>query len=127
MVAFVYAAELAAVLCFVLVFDRLGVVTVARRAFQSAVDASKTVRDAGLSDDEKERAARAASLELLGCFGSITIRSVAALAASVLLLLLFHVSGLARMSDVNSLMLSWPGIVVALAAAAAVYVAKGRM
>ena len=123
----VYGAGLAAVICFMLVFERLRVTAVARRALQTAIDASKTFRNGAATDDEKERAARAASLELFRCFGSITIRSAAALVASVLLLLLFQASGLARISEVNLLMLSWQGVLVALAAGMVVYLAKGRL
>jgi hypothetical protein len=122
-----YGAGFAAVICFMLVFERLRVSAVSRRALQTAIDISKILRNAAATDDEKERAARAASLELLRCFGSITVRSAAALVASLLLLLFLQAFGLARISEVNRLMLSWQGILVAVAAAMVVYFAKGRV
>jgi hypothetical protein len=100
---------------------------VVRRAIRSWLEASKTIRDAASSDDQKEQAARMASVDLLRSFGSITARSAAAVGASFIPLVLFQAAGLARISAVFSLMLSWDGILVALAAAALAYFAKGRL
>jgi hypothetical protein len=122
----VYAAEFAAVVCFVLAFHWFGVTTAARRAIQAGLDASKRVRNPAASDDEKEQAARAASLVLLRCFGSITARSGGALAASFLLLLIFDVTGLVRLQAVNRLVLSWQGFLIASVAVALMYLVKVR-
>jgi hypothetical protein len=122
----VYAAEVAAIVCFVLAFHRFGVTAAARRAIQSGLDASKRMRDPAASDDERERAARGASLVLLRSFGSITVRSAAALAASFLPLLIFDVTGLAHIQAVNRLMLSWQGLLIASVAVALIYLVKVR-
>jgi hypothetical protein len=119
----VYAAELTAVVCFVLAFQWFGVTRAARQAIQSGLVASRKMRDPATSDDEKEEAARAASLVLLRSFGSITIRSAAALAVSFLPLLAFEVTGLARLQAVNRLMLSWTGLLLALVVAVLMYFA----
>jgi hypothetical protein len=123
----IYAAELTAVVFFVLAFQRFGVPAAAHFAIQSGVDASRRMRDPASSDDEKEQAARAASLVLMRSFGSIAGRSAAALAASVLPLLVFDFTGLARLASVNELMLSWNGLLVALLVAAVMYVLKVRL
>lgn len=123
----VYAAELTAVVCFVLAFQRFGVPAAAHHAIQSGVDASRRMRDPASSDDEKEQAARAASLVLLRSFGSIAWRSAAALAASVVPLLVFDFTGLARLASVNELMLSWNGLLVASLVAVLMYVLKVRL
>ena len=123
----VYAAELISVVCFVLAFQRFGVPAAAQYAIQSGVDATRRMRDQASSDDEKEQAARAASLVLLRSFGSITARSVAALAVSVLPLLVFDFTGLARLASVNQLMLSLNGLLLALVAAVLMYVFKVRL
>ena len=122
----VYAAEIAAVVCFVLAFQWFGVTPAARRAVQSGLDASKRMRDPAASDDEKEHAARAASLVLLRSFGSITARSAAALAPPFLLLLILDVTGLVRLQAVNRLMLSWQGFLFASVAVALMYLVKVR-
>jgi hypothetical protein len=117
-----YGAELAAVICFVLAFRRLDLSRVARGALQSALEASRVLRSSESNDEEKERAARSASLALFRSLGSITVRSVAALAVSFVPLAVFHVAGLARISEVNRLMLSTNGIVLGVVVAALVYV-----
>lgn len=121
-----YAAAVVAVVCFAMAFDRLGVFAVARRAIESGLGASRVMRDAMLSDEEKERAIRAASLVLLRCFGSITLRSAAAVGASVLPLLAFHASGLVRLSAVNRFLLSWNGLALASGTVALLYFARSR-
>jgi hypothetical protein len=102
---------LVAIVCFAIAFEGLGILSVARRAIQSGVGATNVMR-AALSDDEKEQAARAASVVLLQCFGSITVRSAAAVAASLLPLLMFDVAGIVDLSAVNDLLLSWRGLLL---------------
>jgi len=123
----IYAAALAAVACFIIAFERLGVVAVARGAMRSALDASRVMRDARLSDEEKERAVRASSLVLLRSFGSITIRSAAALAISLLPVLALQAAGLAALPAVNRLLLSWQGLLLASVTVAVAYLARTRL
>ena len=121
-----YAAALMAVACFAIAFDRLGVASVARRAMASGVDAARVMRARVVSDDEKERAVRAASRVLIRCFGSIALRGTAALGVSLLPLLVLDVAGWVRVSAVNRLLTSWNGIVLASATVAALYFMRPR-
>ena len=120
----VYWAELTAVVCFVLVFRQLRVAAAARRAVDVGLGAARLMRDPAVSDARKEQEARAASLALLRAFGSITMRSGAALAASALPLAVFHLTGAASIAAVNQLMSSWNGLLLAVLAVAVLYAAK---
>jgi hypothetical protein len=122
----IYLAAFVAVTCFAIAFEQLGVGSVARRAIEAGVGASRVMRDTRTTDDEKERAAWRASMVLLRCFGAITVRSAAALLASLLPLLALHAAGVVRFSAVNGLLLSWGGVLLATATAALVYVARAR-
>jgi hypothetical protein len=117
----IYGSEFIAVVCFLVAFQRFGVVAVAQGAIRSGINISHVMRDRSLSDDQKEQAARRTSLVLLRDFGVITLRSGAALAVSFLPVFVMDVAGIAPISAVNRLMLSWNGIVFASAVAAVVY------
>ena len=121
-----YAAALGAVVCFAVVFRRLGVVAAARTAVETGLGAARVMRDPVMTDLEKERAVQAASLALARGFGSIAARSAAALGASLLPLLALQWMGLTRLSSVNGLLMSWNGILLASAAMTLVFFAKGR-
>ena len=122
-----YGAEFLAVVCFVIAFQRFGVADAARRAIRAGLDAGRVLSDPALSDREKEQAARKTSFVLLGDFASIAARSAAALAVSSLPVIVLHVTGVADIAAVNSLMLSWNGIVFATVVAVAIYLAATRM
>jgi hypothetical protein len=123
----IYGAELAAVVCFVIALRRFGVVAAARRGVQSGLEASRLLRDSGSSDEDKERVARAASGVLLRSFGSIAVRSAAALAVSLLPLLLLDLAGLVPIAAVNQLMLSANGVLFASATVALLYAVGVRL
>ena len=122
----IYGAALLAVVCFGLAFERLGVVAVAERALQSGLNASRILRDASLNDDDKERAVRGASLVLLRHFGAIVSRSVVALAASLVPLLVLDQTGIASLAAVNSLLFSWTGLLFASVVVGLFYLARTR-
>jgi hypothetical protein len=120
-------AALLTIVCFALALEKLGIFRVALRAVKSGRDASHVLRNSVMSDDQKEREVRALSLVLLRCFGSISVRAVAAVAASVVPLWLLHTAGIVRISAVNELLVSWRGVVLASVAIGAVHVARTRL
>jgi hypothetical protein len=106
-----YVCAGAAIACFFALLQLLGVVGEARRAIAASRDAMNTLNNASISDDEKERAAQAASLRLFGHFLQIALRSAAALAAPTLALYAADRAGLISFNDVMTAMMSWPFIV----------------
>ena len=121
-----YAAAVLAVACFAMALDRFRVFPIARRAIQAASDASRMMRDKSVEDDEKERSVRAASFVLFQSFGSITLRSVAALAVSFLPVILLQIADVVHLSAVNRLLMSWSGLLLASGTVVVVQFAKSR-
>jgi hypothetical protein len=121
-----YGAALAAIACFAIAFERLGILAVAQRVMASGLNASRAMRDATASDDEKERIARSASLVLLRSFGSITVRSALAVAASVVPVLALQSAGVVRLSAVNDLLMTWTGLLLAAIVIAAMWIPRMR-
>jgi hypothetical protein len=75
--------------------------------------AARTLKDAGLSDADKEQLLRKASTSLLGTFVSITVRAGAALGAALLPLAAFQFAGLVDVAVVAGFLATWPGILLA--------------
>jgi hypothetical protein len=125
--AAIYGAELAAVVCWVIAWWRLDVSTAARQGIHAGLDASRKLRDPASSDEDKERAARAASAVLFRSLGSIATRSIAALAVAFLPLFLLDFAGVASISAVNQLMLSLNGILFASAAVGLMYLVRSLL
>lgn len=84
------------------------------------------MRDASVTEDEKERAVRRASGALMGGFLSILWRAGLALGISLLPAWVLHTAGLARWSEVTDLLLTWRGLAITLLATLVVYSAPNR-
>jgi hypothetical protein len=110
-----FLAGFLAVVAFAAVLDRSGIVDAAAKAIRTSQDATQTLRDPSRSDDQKERAMREASLSLIVSFLSIFLRGAAGVGASLLVVVLFHASGLAPFADVTG-WLSEPLTVVFMSA-----------
>ena len=108
----VYLAAFLAVLFFVLTLELLSIVQVGARAIKTSRSAAESMRDPTLSDEDKERRTREASLTLVRCFVSIGARSLAAVGAALLPLLAFEVTGLARWTAVTGWLATWEAIVL---------------
>jgi sterol desaturase/sphingolipid hydroxylase (fatty acid hydroxylase superfamily) len=108
----IYAAAFLAVLFFVLALELSGVLQVGARAIQTSRSAAASMRNPTLSDEDKERRMQQASLTLVRSFVSIGARSLAAVAAALLPLLAFEVTGLARFTDVTGWLATWEAIVL---------------
>jgi len=121
-----YAAAVITVACFTVALDRFRVFSIARAALDAARTASRVMGDASLSDDEKERSARTASLTLFRSFGSIAWRSALAVALSILPAGLLQIANLARFSAVNDVLMSWSGLALATTTVAVLGYARSR-
>jgi hypothetical protein len=97
----IYLAGFLAVAVFVAALDASGIEGAAARAMDTSRGATEILRDGRLSDQEKEKAMRKASSSLLVSFLSIGFRGALAVAASLLVLALFHLLGLATFSSVT--------------------------
>ena len=105
-----YVAAALAVAVFVGVFERLGIVDVARRTVGTSRSAGATLIDPSLSDEEKERALRGASVSLVRDFLRIGFSGALALAASVIPVAVLHVAGLAEMEATLAWLGTWQAI-----------------
>jgi hypothetical protein len=108
----IYVAAILATACFGFALRLLGVVAVAGEVITTARAAGSCIRDPQLSDIEKEKTVQKASLSLMAGFLSIAGRGVAALAASILLLVVLQVSGLVRVAAVTQWLATWQGVLL---------------
>jgi hypothetical protein len=107
-----YLAAVLAVVSFGLAFERFGVPRTAVRALETSRTAFGSMRDSSLSEEEKEQAAQAASLSLMGTFCSLGIRSLGAFLVAFLPILLLDFAGLVQTQVVSRWLASLEGIVV---------------
>lgn len=123
----IYVAAFAAVLCFVLAFERLGIVRVSSDAVRTSRSAAAVMQDRTLGDDEKERRMRTASIVLVKSFLSIAARSVLALVAAVVPLLAFDATGLASFGSVTGWLSTWSAILLTTLVVTAGYWVRHRL
>lgn len=121
-----FAAALTSVICFALAFQRLAIASVAGRTLHAGREAVRVMTDAKVSDEAKERIARTTSLMLMRGFWSLASRSGAAIAASLLPLVVLDIAGVVRMSAVNRLLTSWNGLLLACGALTLIHVVRAR-
>jgi hypothetical protein len=89
-----------------------GVFRVAGKAIATAQEAITTLRDKSLDDQTREKKLQRASLQLLGAFISILIRSILTLLSSLVPIWLASFTGLARIEDVISYLSRWDVITI---------------
>lgn len=118
------AAAAIAIVCFALAFERLDIMGVAKRAIVSGKAGSGAMLNPALSDSEKERAVRAASIAMLASFGAIVWRSALAAALSALPVLVLHVTGVVNLSAVNGILVSWGGLALAAGVLVAIHLLR---
>jgi hypothetical protein len=116
-----YAVALLGVLFLLVSLERLGVTRAAAKVFQTSRAGAISMRDHSLTDSEKERALRQASLALMRDFASIGVRSIGALAISLLPLLAADLTGIAEFSAVISWLATWKAIGLATVVVASWY------
>lgn len=109
----IYLAAFLTLTVFVIALWMFGIVAAAAQAVAISRNSIRIIRDPALSDDDKERALRRASLTLFGSFLSITARGAAAFGASLLPMVAFDAAGLARFSKVADFLVTWQAILIA--------------
>ena len=112
----IYLAAALSLALFVWSLRRCGAVESAGSAVGMARTAFATLRDATLSDDEKERAARAFSARLLVQGVAVLGRLALALALPLGFLLLLLIGGLVSVAALVALLDSWTFLIVSTAA-----------
>jgi hypothetical protein len=80
-----------------------------------------------LDDEDKEYQAKEASLVMFGEFLRITLASVAALAAPIVVMWAADATGLADFDAVSAFLLSWRGIVLVSLLAIPMMIIAGRL
>lgn len=122
----VYLSGAAAVLVFLIAFERLGLVARAGKAVESSQAAMKVMRTPELSDEEKARALQTESLSLMSTFASIALRGVLVMALATLPMWVFELLGLATVEETSHWLLSWWAIILISAVVMAFYLLRRR-
>lgn len=120
---------LLAVGAFVAAFQMSGIVPAARASVATSQSAFTAMRDPSLQDEEKERIAQKASLELMKKFLSLSVRGALVLLVSLLPVFAFSALGLATRADMMRVLMSWQllvGATVVLGAGALVLARRKR-
>lgn len=123
----IVAALIAAVLVFVAVLRLLDAAGVSGRALVTARGAASALRSPGLSDDEKERAARRAATSLFRGFLAIALIGAAALAASAAVVWAGAAAGLYPLDGLVATATGWPFLLASTAIGGAAWVAAERL
>jgi hypothetical protein len=121
-----YFAAILAVVGFGLAFELFGLPGTAARALGTSRAAFGSMRDPALSEEQKERTVRAASLSLMGAFFSLGIRGVGALLAALLPTLVLDLMGLVETRVVSRWLVSLEGIVMVSVLATAWFLLRRR-
>lgn len=109
----IVATAAASIGIFLVALLLLRVVPAASNALTIARGAFEALRDPGLDDAARERAARSASIRLFGSFISILARGALAVAASLLPIWLADALGLARYDQIFDFLARWDVILIA--------------
>ena len=120
-------ALIAAVLVFVGLLRALRAADTGAEALRTAKVAAATLSAAGLSDDEKEAAARAAAGRLFRSFLAIAAIGVVALAAPAVLVWAGSAVGLYPLAAAVELATGWPFLVGSSLVAVAAWIALERL
>lgn len=107
----VVGVAIASFVAFVAAFRASGLEVSARGVMATTRASLQAMRDASLSDEEKERRVRSASRDLLVEAGRIALRFALVFAAPALVLLGADALGLAPSAAVIGFLLTWPALV----------------
>jgi len=122
----IYVSALLAIVLFAVGLWATRLLPAASKAIEISRGAIATMRDPGLSDDEKERATQRASLALMRNFLSIVLRVGVAVLASLIPLFLFDWSGPAPIGQTVAWLESWEAIGLATVAMTGWYFAARK-
>ncbi|MGI9356147.1 MAG: hypothetical protein ACR2PF_13420 [Rhizobiaceae bacterium] len=104
-----------------------GLVPASAKAMVTSRSAVQTMLDGDKEDEEKERILQQDSLKLIGNLGSILLRGVVVIAASLLPLVVFDKANLASISDSTALLMRWDVILVASIIATLIYLTARKV
>lgn len=122
----IYLSGGAAVVVFLIAFERLGLVERAKSAVESSREAMAVMRSPELTDDEKAQALQAQSLSMVGTFVSIALRGIIATVLATLPMWAFQLLGLATVEDASRWLVSWQAILSISAVVTAFYALRRR-
>ena len=106
------ATAIASIGFFIGTFWVLGIARVGARVLVIAKGAIATMRDERLDDEVREKVAQRASIQLIGAFFSILVRSVLAFLASFLPIWIASMADFATIEDVLRYLSRWDVIVI---------------
>ncbi len=106
----IYAAAGLSVSFFTIALRALAIPAITARVLETGREAARVMGDATMEDDDKERLLQRASLTMMRAFASITARSALAIAAAVIPLFAFHMTGIADWTAVTSALVTWQGL-----------------
>lgn len=118
----IYVAVVLSLVAFVFGLKFSRAIAVARNALNSSHQGLAMLADRSLSDREKERIARQASLQLFAAGGKAGLRLILALLAPAAVLGLAVLSGLVQPDALWSVLLSWPMMIAGLLAFVAAFI-----
>ncbi len=121
------AAALASIGLFIGAFWVFGIARVGAGVLVIAKDAVAAMQDKSLDDEVREKAVQRASIQLIGAFFSILVRSALAFLASFLPIWIASLAGLATIEDVLRYLSRWDVIVIASVVVTAGYVIWTRL
>lgn len=119
-----FGGALFLVIGFVVIFKVFGLVEKSRRVIGISRQAAGDLRDADMSDDDKEIAMQAHARQLFGLFFLITVGAFAAVFAPIALLWAFDALGWVSLDAVLAVALSWPFVIAASISIVAVVIVQ---
>lgn len=111
-----YLALAVSVALFVWSLKKSGAIEVAYTAVGTARQGMGKLLEPGLSDEDKERAARQASIVLFGHSASIILRFAAAFAVPVIFLFVLILTGVLARAPLFATLESWPFLIASFLA-----------
>ena len=108
----IVGVAVAAILAFVIVFWKAGVVGAAQKAITTASYAGKVMSNNALDDDTKEKEIQKSAISLLGSVFSIAWRSVVSLAATAVPIYGAEAAGLVSADAVIDFLSRWDVIII---------------
>ncbi len=121
------ATALASIGFFIGAFGVFGIARVGAGVLVIAKGAIGAMRDKRLDDEVREKTVQRASIQLIGAFFSILVRSALAFLASFLPIWIASLAGLATIEDVLRYLSRWDVIVIASTVVIAGYVIWMRL
>ena len=105
----------------------LGVTAAAAEVMAVTRSAVATIKDSALNDSQREARVQQAALRMISLFGSIVVRGVLAVVASVAPIGAAHLTGVVSASDVIRFLSRWDVALVSTAVMVTGYAMRGQL